>query len=127
MPSFVHTILVHRHFDPSHFVHAIFCPPNFSPKILCPFNFVLQLVSLDTVGTMTFWSMIHFVCLISSTTLLCPIIMELFFHRLYISIHITLCPAGSDFSNSFAKPLNSHVHIICPISKVHIIIDPLHT
>ena len=115
MPSFVHTILVHRHFVPLHFVHAIFCPNNFSPKILCAFIFVFQVFSTNTVGTLTF-------CLIdiySPTIILCPIS---FFYgavlsQAHVSILVSLCPASSYFRNSFTKPLNSHVFIICPISQ----------
>ena len=118
MPSFVHTILVHRHFVPLHFVHAIFCPNNFSPKILCPFNFCLPSF-FSKPSTLTFWSMIHFVWLISIVQLLCPIS---FFYRavlsqVHVSILVSLCPDSSYFRNSFTKPLNSHVLIICPISQ----------
>ena len=120
MPSFVHTILVHRYFVPLHFVHAIFCPNNFSPKILCPFNFCLP--SFFSKHSWYFNILVDdTLCLIDiyySPTILCPIS---FFYgavlsQAHVSILVSLCPAISYFRNSFTKPLNSHI-----------IIDPPHT
>ena len=120
MPSFVHTILVHRLFVPLHFVHAIFCPNNFSPKILCPFN--LCLPSFFSKHSWYFNILVDDTfCLIDiySPTILCPIS---FFYgavlsQAHVSILVSLCPASSYFRNSFTKPLNSHVLIICPTSQ----------
>ena len=121
MPSFVHTILVHRYFVPLHFVHAIFCPNTFSPKILCPFNFCLP--SFFSKHSWYFNILVDDTfCLIDiyySPTILCPIS---FFYRAvlsqaHVSILVSLCPDSSYFRNSFTKPLNSHVLIICPISQ----------
>ena len=120
MPTFVHTILVHRHFVHLHFVRAIFCPNNFSPKILCPFNFCLP--SFFSKHSWYFNILVDDTfCLIDiySPTILCPIS---FFYgavlsQAHVSITVSLCPASSYFRNSFTKPLNSHVLIICPISQ----------
>ena len=128
MPSLVHTILVQKHFVPLQFVHAIFCPPNFSPKILCPFNFCPPTFFskhswyYNILVHYTFFSVWY---LIQLYFVLLLYIMELFFYRLYVSIHVILCPAGSYFRNSFTKLLNSHV-LIYPISEVHIIISSAH-
>ena len=122
MPSFVHTILVHRHFVPLHFVHAIFCPNNFSPKILCPFNFCLP--SFFSKHSWYFNILVDDTfCLIDiyySPTILCPISFSYgaVLSQAHVSILVSLCPASSYFRNSFNKLLNSHVLIIiCPISQ----------
>ena len=115
MPSFVHTILVHRHFVPLHFVHAIF-----RPKILCPFNFCLP--SFFSKHSWYFNILVDdtfYPIDIYSPTILFPIS---FFYgavlsQAHVSILVSLCPASSYFRNSFTKPLNSHVLIICPISQ----------
>ena len=94
MQYFVQTILVQRYFVPLIFVFQVFSP--------------------NTVGTLAF-------CLIDihSPTILCPIF---FFYgavlsQAHVSILVSLCPASSYFRNSFTKPLNSHVLIICPTSQ----------
>ena len=120
MPSFVHTILVHRYFVPLHFVHAIFCPNNVSPKILCPFNFCLpnffskQSWYFNILVDDTF-------CLIDvhSPAILGPIsfFYGVVLSQAHVSTLVLLVSSSSYFRNSFTKPLNSHFLITCPISQ----------
>ena len=124
MPSFVHTILVHRQalsryiLSMQYFVQTILVQRYFGPLIS-----VFQVCSPNTVGTKTFWSMIHFVWLISIVQLYFVLFlsfMELFFHKLmFLSLlhFVQLCPASSYFRNSFTKPLNPCILIICSISQ----------
>ena len=65
IPSFVHTIFVYRYSIPSLFVMQYFVHTILVQRYFVPLVFVLQVFSPNTVGTITFWSMIHFVWLIS--------------------------------------------------------------